>query len=81
MTEWTKQDSLTAGAQGWNVFDVWERHWMLEIQREDDLSPFPSDEAAREFVRGMAIKKDELCAKAVRLVFVSKCGVVKGKKK
>ena len=75
MTEWTKQDSTAACAQGWDVFEIWDDRLLLEIQKDDVSNIFLTDEAAREFVKERASAtshRDPLCHKAWALVFRSK---------
>lgn len=76
--QWTKDDSQTAVQMGWNLFEIYDldkRRIFWEIQRTDDSHNFPSDEAARAYVKGMASNVGSIFNKAAGIMFRSKSGL------
>ncbi|WP_396334134.1 hypothetical protein [Burkholderia anthina] len=68
LTEWTDEDCAVADEQGWNLFNIDDATGRGEIQRDDEVSVFASDDAAIEFVRKRAEAGDLVAVKALEIV-------------
>jgi len=73
---WTKADAKQAEPQGWDVFEIWDNRIEYEIGMLERSKIFLTDEAARAFVAARGKAGDALALKALKIVFVSKCGTV-----
>lgn len=65
---WTKEDSVTAQSQGWDLFEASVEGKIVSlIERCDEMDTFEDDDKALEFVKQQAAAGDQLATKALRL--------------
>jgi len=62
---WTKEDSIAASKQGWCVFESVGDEVELQLQREDEMEVFASDDEAALFVKTKAAEGDAIAQKAI----------------
>jgi hypothetical protein len=64
--QWPDQFQKLAAAEGWDLFEC-EEEDECQLQREDDLDLFSTDDEALAFVKARAAAGSELHALALRL--------------
>jgi hypothetical protein len=67
MPVWTAADCAVADEQGWNLFNIDNATGRAEIQRDDEVAVFSSDDAAIEFVQKQAKGGDVVATKALQI--------------
>ena len=74
---WTKEDSIAASKQGWCVFESVGDEVEFQLQREDEMEVFASDDDAAAFVKAKALEGDALAKKAIGVLIQSGSSDVK----
>lgn len=64
-TQWTGEDSVAASEQGWDIFESSGDVVELQLQRNDEMGIFASDDEAALFVKTRAAEGDPLAQKAI----------------